>query len=41
MVATQQVLAEWLSQPPDSIIARGRYMYDWKNTVLKNELKLT
>ena len=36
MVADQQVLGEWLSQPPDYINARGRDMYNWKNTGLKN-----
>ena len=35
-VTEQQELAEWLSQPPDSIIARSRNMYNWKNTVFKN-----
>ena len=35
MVAEQWELAEWLSQPPDSLIARGRNMYNWKHTVLK------
>ena len=35
MVRNQQVLAEWLSQAPNSIIARGCNMYNWKNTALK------
>ena len=38
MAAEQQVLAKWLNSLPDFIIARGRNMNNWKNTLLKNEM---
>ena len=33
MVCNQQDLAEWLSQPPDYIIVRGRDMHNSENKI--------
>ena len=41
MIRNQLVLSEWLSQPPDSIVGRGRNMYNWKNMCLKNKMCLS